>query len=57
MAETDQPKLRPETLALHAGQVNCQFSDGHAKSMTYQRVVGDICLWTTDADGPHPKCG
>ncbi len=46
-----------EGLQLHSGQVNCQFADGHAKSMPYSKTVGDICFWTTDADGPHPACG
>ncbi len=40
----------------HSEQVNVQFVDGHAKSLPYNRVVGDVCLWTTDQDGPHPKC-
>ncbi|CAN5392903.1 hypothetical protein BH11ARM1_BH11ARM1_07810 [soil metagenome] len=42
---------------LHGGQINAQFVDGHAKSVPYNRAVGDICLWTTDADGAHPSCG
>ena len=40
----------------HNEQINCQFVDGHTKSLPYARAVGDICNWTTDADGPHPKC-
>ena len=40
----------------HNGQVNCQFVDGHVKSVQYNKVVGDVCLWTTDADGSHPNC-
>jgi prepilin-type N-terminal cleavage/methylation domain-containing protein/prepilin-type processing-associated H-X9-DG protein len=40
----------------HSDQINVQFVDGHAKSLPYNRVVGDVCLWTTDQDGPHPKC-
>ncbi len=40
----------------HMGQVDCQFVDGHVKSFTYDQVMSDICLWTTDADGPHPNC-
>jgi prepilin-type processing-associated H-X9-DG protein len=43
--------------ARHGGQHNCQFTDGHTKSVPYNRVIGDICLWTTDADGAHPACG
>lgn len=41
----------------HGGVINAQFADGHAKSLPYKRVIGDICLWTTDAEGPHPACG
>ncbi|HLJ56391.1 MAG TPA: hypothetical protein VKT77_15235, partial [Chthonomonadaceae bacterium] len=40
----------------HAAQINCQFVDGHSKSIPYNRVVGDVCLWTTDAEGAHPAC-
>lgn len=42
--------------ARHNEQVNVQFVDGHSKSLPYNRVVGDVCLWTTDADGAHPNC-
>ncbi len=38
------------------GVIPVQFADGHAKAMPFQRVIGDICLWTTDADGAHPNC-
>lgn len=41
----------------HAEQVNAQFADGHTKSLPYVKAIGDICYWTTDADGPHPACG
>ena len=40
----------------HSEQINVQFVDGHAKSLNYKRVIGDVCLWTTDADAPHPNC-
>lgn len=40
----------------HMNQVDCQFVDGHVKALPYNRVVGDVCLWTTDAEGAHPKC-
>ncbi|HLK61558.1 MAG TPA: DUF1559 domain-containing protein [Chthonomonadaceae bacterium] len=40
----------------HSEQINVIFADSHAKALPYSRVVGDVCLWTTDADGPHPKC-
>ncbi len=42
--------------ARHSGQVNCQFVDGHSKSLPYNQVVGNVCYWTTDADGAHPNC-
>ena len=41
----------------HGGNLNAQFADGHAKSVPYERAIGDICLWTTDAEGAHPNCG
>ncbi len=40
----------------HSGQINVQFVDGHTKSIPYLQVIGNICLWTTDADAPHPWC-
>lgn len=40
----------------HSGQINAQFADGHAKTLPYNRVVGDVCLWTTDVEGSHPNC-
>lgn len=40
----------------HSGQVNVQFVDGHTKAQPYQQVVGNVCLWTTDQEGSHPKC-
>ena len=40
----------------HNQQINVQFVDGHSKSIPYNRLVGDVCLWTTDADGAHPNC-
>ena len=42
--------------ARHSNFINCQFVDGHAKSIRYEKLVGDICLWTTDIDGQHPAC-
>ena len=42
--------------ARHTSLINCEFSDGHAKAIRYEQVVGNICLWATDADGPHPNC-
>jgi prepilin-type N-terminal cleavage/methylation domain-containing protein/prepilin-type processing-associated H-X9-DG protein len=40
----------------HTEFINCQFVDGHVKSIRWTNVVGDICLWTTDQDAPHPNC-
>lgn len=41
----------------YAGVVPTQFADGHAKAMPYEKLVFDICNWTTDVDGAHPNCG
>ncbi|MHB8636219.1 MAG: prepilin-type N-terminal cleavage/methylation domain-containing protein [Fimbriimonadaceae bacterium] len=41
----------------HNGHLNVQWTDGHTKNLTWQQTVGNICYWTTDADGPHPGCG
>ena len=40
----------------HLNTVNCLFADGHVKSLQYTKVISDICLWATDANGPHPAC-
>ena len=49
-----------KTIALaktrYGGQVPVQFVDGHAKALPYNKLVGDVCLWTTDQDGAHPNC-
>jgi len=40
--------------------LNVQFTDGHAKAQAYTKLVGDVCLWTTDQEGggtAHPNCG
>ncbi|HLK16871.1 MAG TPA: prepilin-type N-terminal cleavage/methylation domain-containing protein [Fimbriimonadaceae bacterium] len=42
--------------SLFAGKLNASFVDGHAKTMNYQQVVGDICFWSVDMDGPHNGC-
>jgi len=36
--------------------INCQFVDGHAKAVSYNSIVGDVCFWTTDQDASHPNC-
>jgi prepilin-type N-terminal cleavage/methylation domain-containing protein len=46
-----------DSYAYFAGKPNCQFADGHTKSISYVVLVGDVCYWTTDADGAHPNCG
>jgi prepilin-type N-terminal cleavage/methylation domain-containing protein/prepilin-type processing-associated H-X9-DG protein len=40
----------------HMNQVDSQFADGHVKAIPYNRLVGDVCYWTTDAEGSHPNC-
>ena len=40
----------------HTSLINCQFADGHAKAIRWERVVSDACLWVTNADGAHPNC-
>ncbi len=42
--------------ARHSSFINCQFVDGHAKSVRYEKLVGDVCYWTTDIEGSHPAC-
>lgn len=49
-ARADGPKRHIE------GFVNTLFVDGHVKSIRYEKVVGDICLWATDINGPHDAC-
>ena len=50
------PNAIPLGKQRHNEQVDVQFVDGHAKAIPYAKVVGDVCMWTTDQDGPHPKC-
>jgi prepilin-type N-terminal cleavage/methylation domain-containing protein len=41
----------------HQKQIVCQFADGHTKSLPYDRVITDMCLWAaTDRGGPHVAC-
>ncbi len=40
----------------HSEQINVQFVDGHAKSIPYNRLITDMCLWSTDAEGAHASC-
>jgi prepilin-type processing-associated H-X9-DG protein len=32
----------------HNAQINCQFADGHAKAIQYNKLIGDVCLWATN---------
>lgn len=41
----------------YGGKLNVQWADGHAKSLDWHPIIGNICYWTTDADGAHPGCG
>ena len=40
----------------HSGRFNVEFADTHAKNLPYQQTIGNVCLWTTDVEGPHPNC-
>ena len=44
------------SLPFFSGKPNVQWVDGHAKSLPYQQIVGDVCNWTTDVEGNHPLC-
>jgi len=37
--------------------LNCQMADGHTKALPVGVVIGDVCWWTTNAEGDHPNCG
>ena len=50
------PAAEAAIQARHTALINCQFADGHAKALRWEQVVGNICYWTTDTDGPHPNC-
>ncbi len=55
-ATTDVPTSEAAIKARHTELINCQFADGHVKAVRWEKVVGDVCLWTTDTDGAHPAC-
>lgn len=38
------------------GLYNVAWCDGHCKSLAWQKTVGNICYWLTDAEGAHPYC-
>ncbi len=55
-AATGLPSDIPLGQARHTGFVNCQFVDGHVKSIRYENLISNMCYWATDADGAHPGC-
>ena len=50
------PAAQLARIPRHLETVNCLFADGHVKSMRVAEVVGNICLWATDINGPHDAC-
>ena len=38
-------------------KLNVEWTDTHAKTLAWQQAVGNVCYWSTDADGAHPNCG
>jgi prepilin-type N-terminal cleavage/methylation domain-containing protein len=50
------PEAIDKIKSRHSQTIVCQFADGHTKAVQWDRVVGDVCLWATDADGPHLGC-
>lgn len=51
------PQAIQDGQARHSKTIVCQFADGHAKALPYDRVVGDVCLWAVDSlSGAHPNC-
>ena len=55
-AATDVPTAIAGIKARHTELIDCQFADGHVKALRWEKVVGDVCLWTTDGEGPHANC-
>ena len=41
--ERDKAKSR------HTSFINCQFVDGHVKSLSYENAVGNLCNWVIDS--------
>ena len=56
LPSTYAQQLVAEAQTMNNGQIDCQFADGHAKSVPYAQAIGDVCLWSTDVDGAHPNC-
>jgi len=40
----------------HSGNLNVQFADTHAHTENWTAIIGNVCYWTTDAEGAHPNC-
>ena len=53
---TDVNAVNTLIQARHTSLINAEFADGHVKALPYDQLVGNICLWTTDTEGAHPKC-
>jgi len=55
-AEIAQALSPSGIVSRHGGKFNVQWTDGHTKNLDWHATVGNICYWTTDADGAHPGC-
>ena len=55
-ADNGSTQAQADIPGRHQAVLNCQFADGHVKALPWKTVVGDICYWTTDVEGAHPKC-
>lgn len=56
-AQLSPAQVLPLIRARHSQQLVCQFADGHVKSILWDTVVSDMCLWAaTDRGGAHPAC-
>ena len=53
----DYANAQASITSRHQGRLNVEWTDTHAKNMDWHQTVGNICYWTTDADGAHPNCG
>jgi prepilin-type N-terminal cleavage/methylation domain-containing protein len=54
---TDYANAQTNITSRHGGRLNVEWTDTHAKNLDWHQTVGNICNWTTDADGAHPNCG
>ena len=46
--DNDPVQSQVDAKVRHSAQINCQFVDGHTKSMPYDKVAFDMCYWVTD---------